>query len=148
MSEHIIDRPELLPPVKRAFFDALTVVFWTFYLYLLLPLATLIAWYAGWTAVYEEMVMKRGWESLVQLLAFYGLIILVIGAGQLGWALVNWARFKGKRDRRRLSERYVEMNVEKMFMIDIADLAAWQGAKRVVVHHHSTLSKIVAVEAA
>ncbi|HVY07133.1 MAG TPA: poly-beta-1,6-N-acetyl-D-glucosamine biosynthesis protein PgaD [Burkholderiales bacterium] len=148
MSEHIIDRPDLLPPARRAFFSALTVVFWTFYLYLLMPLATLIAWYVGWTAVYGEMVMRRGWEALVELLTWYSLIVLIMGLVQIGWASINWARFRGKRDRRRFRERQVDIDMQKMFMTDIADLAIWQDAKRIVVRHHKTHSKIVAVEAA
>lgn len=147
MSEHVIDRPELQPAIKRAFFDFLTVVFWTFYLYLLLPLATLIAWYAGWTAVYEEMVMKRGWESLVHLLGMYAIVVVIIAMFQLGWALINWARFRGKRDRRRLSERHVVMDVQKMFLTDTAEIGRWQEARRLVVRHHPTQSMIVSVEA-
>lgn len=43
MNYLIIDRPELQPRVQRAFFSPLTVVLWTFYVYLLLPLVTLLA---------------------------------------------------------------------------------------------------------
>ncbi|HEX7813294.1 MAG TPA: poly-beta-1,6-N-acetyl-D-glucosamine biosynthesis protein PgaD [Burkholderiales bacterium] len=146
MSEHVIDRPELQAPAMRAFFSALTVVMWSLYLYLLLPLATLIAWYVGFSAVYEEMVMRRGWEALVQLLGWYSLIILLIGLAQVGWASTNWARFKGKRDRRRLSERQVDMDADHMFVAGLDRHASWQDAKRLVVHHHYTESKIAAVE--
>jgi len=45
---------------KRAIFGVLTAALWSFYLYLLLPLASLLAWWLGFTAVYEEMVMRRG----------------------------------------------------------------------------------------
>lgn len=147
MNEHVIDRPELQPPVQRAFFDALTVILWMSYAYLLLPLATLIAWYAGFTAVYEEMVMRRGWEALVHLLRWYAFIVLIMGLTQVGWASINWARFRGKRDRRRLRERHVEMDVEKMFDMQSIDFPKWQSAKRLVVQHHPTVSKIVSVEA-
>lgn len=147
MSEFIIERPELQPPAVRAFFSMLTVVLWTAYVYLLLPLATLLAWYVGYTAVYEEMVMRRGWEALVDLVGFYGIIVFVMGTIQIGWASINWARFSGKRDRRRLRERQVDMEVEKMFLMDTAEFPVWQNAKRLVVHHHETLPMIVSVEA-
>lgn len=147
MSEHIIERPELQAPAVRAFFGMLTVVLWTTYVYLLLPLATLLAWYFGYSAVYEEMVMRRGWASLVELIGFYALIVLVMGVIQVGWASVNWARFYGERDRRRLRERQVDMEIDRMFMMDTAEFPVWLNAKRLVVHHHETLPLIVAVEA-
>lgn len=146
MNEHVIDRPELQAPAMRAFFSAVTVVMWSFYIYLLLPLATLIGWYVGFTAVYEEMVMRRGWEALLQLLGWYSLIVLLIALAQVGWASINWARFKGNRDRRRLSERKVDMGVKHMFLTDLDRHADWQNAKRLVVHHHETEHKIVGVE--
>lgn len=146
MNEIVIDRPELQAPVKRAFFHALTAVMWSFYIYLLLPVAALIAWWIGFSAVYEEMVMRRGWETLVSLLGWYSLIILLIAIAQVGWALINWARFKGKRDRRRLQERQVDMRVDHMFMTDMARHGEWQSARRLVVHHHPVEHKITAVE--
>lgn len=146
MNEHVIDRPELQAPALRALFSALTVVMWSFYLYLLLPVATLITWYIGFSAVYEEMVMRRGWEALLQLLGWYSVIILLIALAQVGWASVNWARFKGKRDRRRLSERKVDMGVDHMFVAAVERHEGWQDAKRLVVHHHAVEHKIAAVE--
>ena len=148
MNDIVINRPELQRPAARVFFSAVTAVFWSFYLYLMLPLATLIAWYVGFTVVYEEMLMRRGWESLLNLLGVYALVILVIGVFQVGWALTNLLRFRGKRDRRRFNERYVDMNVAEMFLADTTEYPRWKMAKRLVVSHHPTLSKIVAVEMA
>lgn len=148
MNEIVINRPELQRPAARVFFSAVTAVFWTFYLYLMLPLATLIAWYVGFTVVYEEMLMRRGWESLLNLLGVYALIVLLIGAFQVGWALLNLFRFRGKRDRRRLHERFVDMNTADMFLADTTEYPQWKMAKRLVVSHHPTLSKIVSVEMA
>ncbi len=146
MNDIVIDRPELQTPAKRAFFSVLTVMFWSFYVYLLLPLATLLAWHLGYTAVYEEMVMRNGWEALVKLLGFYSAIVLAMGFTQVGWALVNWMRFAGKRDRRRERERVVDMGFsEPMFLTDTIEIPAWQDAKRLVVHHHATDAKIVSV---
>lgn len=146
MNRIIIDKPELQAPAKRALFSALTAVLWSFYIYLLLPLASLIAWYVGFTTAYEEMVMRRGWEALLTLLGWYSLVILLIAIAQVGWALINWARFKGKRDRRRLREREVDMAVEHMFMMDTAPHADWRAAKRLVVHHHPVEHRITSVD--
>ena len=147
MNYLVIDRPELQPPAQRAFFSALTVVLWTFYVYLLLPLVTLLAWYFGYNSIYEEMVMRSGWESLVKLMGFYGAIVLAMAFTQIGWALVNWMRFAGKRDRRRERERVVDMGFsEPVFLTETIDITAWQDAKRLAVHHRATDAKIVSVE--
>jgi poly-beta-1,6-N-acetyl-D-glucosamine biosynthesis protein PgaD len=148
MNENVIDRPELQPPMQRAFYNTLTAALWTFYVYLLLPLLALLAWYFGYNAVYEEMVMRRGWEALVKLMGFYGAIVLAMGFTQVGWALVNWMRFAGKRDRRRGRERVVDIEfAEPMFLTDTVDFPVWQNAKRLVVRYHETMPKIISVEA-
>jgi len=148
MNYLVIDRPELQPAAQRAFFSALTVVLWTFYVYLLLPLVTLLAWYFGYSAVYEEMVMRNGWEALIRLIGFYGAIVLAMAFTQIGWALINWMRFAGKRDRRRERERVVDMRfTDSMFLTDTVEIPVWQNAKRLVVHHHETEARIVSVEA-
>lgn len=146
MNDLVIDRPELQAPTMRALYGVLTVVLWTFYIYLLLPVATLLAWYAGYTVVYEEMLMRSGWEALVEMIGYYSLIVLAIGLVQVGWASLNWARFSGGRDRRRLQERQVDMRIETMFMTDTTELPAWQNAKRLVVRHHETEHRITAIE--
>jgi biofilm PGA synthesis protein PgaD len=146
MNDIVIDRPELQTPAMRALFHALTLVMWSFYLYLMLPLGTLLAWWIGFSAVYEEMVVRSGWESLLQLVGVYSVILLLIALSQVGWAMVNWLRFRGKRDRRRLQERKVDMDVSHMFLADHAEHAAWQEAKRLVVHHHPVEHRITAVQ--
>jgi biofilm PGA synthesis protein PgaD len=146
MNEYVIERPELQRPVLRALSGVLTLAFWSLYLYLLLPLGTLLAWYVGYVAVYEEMVMRRGWEALVELIGWYSLVVFIMGLIQIGWASINWARFRGTRDRRRLRERHVDIEVGKMFMMDTIEFPAWQDAKRMVVRHHETEHRIVAVE--
>jgi poly-beta-1,6-N-acetyl-D-glucosamine biosynthesis protein PgaD len=143
----IIDRPELQSKSKRALFGVLTAGLWSFYLYLLLPLASLLAWWLGFVVVYEEMVMLRGWEKLLGLLGVYGAIVLAMGLAQVGWALTNWLRFYGRRDRRR--ERPPVMSAEfaePMFLTDTGEFPVWMNAKRLVVHHHPTQPRITSVE--
>jgi len=143
----IIDRPELQSKSKRAVYGVLTAALWSFYLYLLLPLATLLAWWLGFTAVYEEMVMRRGWEALLELIGVYGSIVLAMGLAQVGWALINWLRFYGRRDRRRERPPVMRQEfTEPLFLMDTDDLPVWLNAKRLVVHHHPTQPRITSVE--
>jgi len=143
----IIDRPELQSKSKRAIFGVLTAGLWSFYLYLLLPLASLLAWWLGFVVVYEEMVMLRGWEMLLELIGVYGAIVLAMGLAQVGWALTNWLRFYGRRDRRRERPQEVSQEfTEPLFLTDTGEFPAWMNAKRLVVHHHPTQPRITSVE--
>ena len=143
----IIDRPELQSKGKRAIFGVLTAGLWTFYLYLLLPVASLLAWWLGFVVVYEEMVMRRGWETLLGLIGVYGAIVLAMGLVQVGWALTSWLRFYGKRDRRREPPPVMSPAfAEPLFLMDTGEFPAWMNAKRLIVHHHPTQPRITSVE--
>jgi len=110
----------------------------------LLPLATLLAWWLGFTAVYEELVMRRGWEALLELIGVYGAIVLAMGLEQVSWALGNWLRFYGTRDRPPvMSQEFAE----PLFLMDTGEFPVWMNAKRLVVHHHATHPRITSVEA-
>jgi biofilm PGA synthesis protein PgaD len=146
MTHLIIDRPELQPKGQRVIFGLLTVALWTFYGYLLLPVGTLLAWWLGYAALYEAMIAKHGWQTLLELMGLYLGIIAAIGLTQIVWAVGNWLRYSGNRDRRR--ERAAAMHpefVQPLFMTDTSEFPAWQDAKRVTVHLHQTLPRIVAV---
>jgi len=144
----IIDRPELQSKGKRAIFGVLTAGLWSFYLYLLLPLASLLAWWLGITVVYEEMVMRSGWRALLELIGVYSVIVLAMGMVQVSWALINWLRFYGRRDRRREPPPVVSPEfAEPLFLMDTGEFPVWMNAKRLVVHHHPTHPRITSVEA-
>jgi biofilm PGA synthesis protein PgaD len=146
MTHLIIDRPELQPRGQRVLFGLLTVALWTFYAYLLLPLGTLLAWWLGYAALYEAMIAKNGWEMLLELLGLYAGIIAFIGLVQILWAVGNWLRFSGNRDRRRERAAAVQSEfVQSVFMTDTSEFPAWQESRRLTVHLHPTLPRITAV---
>jgi poly-beta-1,6-N-acetyl-D-glucosamine biosynthesis protein PgaD len=146
MTHLIIDRPELQPRGQRLLFGLLTVALWTFYAYLLLPVATLLAWWLGYAALYEAMIAKHGWEMLLELLGLYLGIIGVIGLAQILWAVGNWLRFSGKRERRRERAYPVHSEfIQPLFLTDTSEFPAWQDSKRLTVHLHPTLPRIISV---
>lgn len=148
MTHLIIDRPELNPRGQRLLFGALTCALWTFYAYLLLPVGTLLAWWLGYSALHEAMIVKNGWEMLLTLLGAYLAIIAVIGVVQILWAVGNWLRFSGERDRRRVRPAALPTeHVQPHFLMDTSEFPAWQDAKRLTVHLHHSLPRIVAVQA-
>lgn len=98
MNPPIINRPEGEGRGSRVAWRMLTAVAWLAYLYLWLPLITLVAWMAGAHTAYERLyVQEQGMHSF--LLLVLPVIALVCGAALLGWAEYNRARF-GNGERR------------------------------------------------
>ena len=97
MNPPIINRPEREGRVPRTAWHMLTAVAWLAYLYLWLPLITLIAWVAGVRTAYGKLYQDQVVDSF--LLLVLPVIALVCGAVLLGWAEYNRARFAGEERR-------------------------------------------------
>jgi len=94
----IIYRPEHQTTLQRTFWGTVTAIFWVFYLYLLLPLVTLILWVLGVRNAYTEFHLNR--QELDPFLLFtLPAIALVCALVVIIWAEINRKRFQG-RDRR------------------------------------------------
>jgi len=99
MPELIIDRPELQPRGQRVVYRTLTLIAWSLYLYLWLPLATLALWWLGLTFGFR--VLRPSSEPSVDVALF----ALLLKAGLLavllmvGWAEYNRRRFQGNERR-------------------------------------------------
>lgn len=106
----IINRPERQKPLQRAVFTLITMVAWTLWVSLWLPLITLVAWLLGMQDIYIKLGLDHPFRAANDL----GLVLQVatVAALSLGtWAFYNRMRFAGKQKRR--ANRF----------IDIADMA-------------------------
>ncbi|AWH54383.1 poly-beta-1,6-N-acetyl-D-glucosamine biosynthesis protein PgaD [Stenotrophomonas sp. ESTM1D_MKCIP4_1] len=99
----VIVRPERLARQQRFLQRAATLLAWSAYAWLWVPLITLIAWLVG---------LRAGWERLFLLrnavdpffLAALPIIALFCGLLLIGWAEYNRARFADADDRQRRSD--------------------------------------------
>jgi biofilm PGA synthesis protein PgaD len=130
-------------PRQRLVFGALTLAFWMLWVYLWLPVISLIAWYLGGSTVYREMVEQSGYEAVAELLAWYGAIVGALAGTLVLWALYNWTRFRSK-ERRRALPALTTQETAHHFGVSELKLAAWQQAKRALVHRNER-GEIVAV---
>ena len=130
----IINRPSLIPPHKRIIFHASTLVIWSVWIYLWLPLTTLLGWWVAGLLGYEHMVVRGGYVDLLHLLGWYALVILCMGGALLIWATYNLLRFRGKERRNPLPEVTIK-NFGQYFGVAAADLAVWRKSKVLDVHH-------------
>lgn len=134
MTPIIIERPELQSPLQRATTRGLTFVFWVIWIYLWLPLISLLAWWAGIELFREHMLDNNGYKILFDDINWYGLVIVVSGVILVGWARYNLLRFRDRESRK--NPLIVDLAAyAQHFKIDAQRLKQWQAAKRLVIHH-------------
>src|SRR5215469_8152238 len=103
----IINRPELQKPLQRATFTFITMIAWTLWVSLWLPLLTLIAWLLGLQDVYVKLGLDHPYqaaENLNMVLGVASICALSLG----GWAFYNRMRFGGRQ--RRHANRVVDIH--------------------------------------
>jgi biofilm PGA synthesis protein PgaD len=137
MNPIIIDNPRLQSPRQRVFYSAITFVIWVAWVYIWLPLLSLVAWIFGYRLFYDEMIVKAGFQALVERIGNYSLVILVCGCVFVGWAVYNRLRFRG-RERRHAAYPLTTEEVSEYFNVNPDSMRRWHGAKRLVVHHTDT----------
>jgi len=135
MNSLIINRPELQSTSQRVIYPLITFAFWILWIYIWLPLLSLIAWGFGVQLFYDEMILENGAEVFFKLAGNYAMIIILMAAALLGWARYNWVRFR-KKERRRAAETLSPEEVAEYFQVDTEELIIWHDAKRVVVQHN------------
>ena len=140
MSQHndndlIIERPDLQgwPLVLGS--RLITAAMWVLYVYLWLPLLTLLAWAIGIEAAYAQMVALGGYQIAAELWAFFATVILIMGGLLLGWARINFYRFRGP-DRRQLPGRTDSARMAADFGLAPDRLSALHACRRARLDHH------------
>jgi biofilm PGA synthesis protein PgaD len=129
----IIERPELQSMTQRYGWKSVTFVFWMFYVYLWVPLITLIVWLVGVKLFNINMIELKGYDSLIDKLGLYSIIILLISIILIGWAEVNRMRFKNKL--RRLDNDELSVGeVAKKYNLEVSHLSLLRQKKSIMVH--------------
>lgn len=134
MKRMIINRPELQSPLQRVTSRGITFFFWVAWIYLWLPLISLVAWLVGIRLFREHMLDNDGYQALFSDLHAYALTISAITAVLIGWARYNLLRFRDKESRK--ATMHVDLAAQaQAFKLDPEQLHLWQTAKRLVIHH-------------
>lgn len=124
----IIVRDEVKSRLRVAVEGLLTVAFWVFYIYVLLPIFTLILWAFGVRTVFDEIFGQKGYMALIDILKNGGLISAAILFILAGWAFYNYRLFV-KRGDRRGSRVSISSDREISRLLDI-DPAALDSVRR------------------
>lgn len=95
LNDLIISVPKLQSLRKRFASALLTLIFWAIWLYLWIPLITLIGWLLGFDSVYFQMIELKGLNTLVDRLGLFAAAIALLALTLGSWALYNFLRFRG-----------------------------------------------------
>lgn len=127
-----IDVPELLRTSHRARDTVVTALMWGVYIYLWVPMLSLVAWLLGIEFAYDAMVRAGGGRALVAVLFAYSMILGVIFLTVTLWSLGNRLRFR-HAERRRGAGRVTDAETCEHFGLSLEQLATLREAQRVVV---------------
>ena len=135
MNPLIIDRPSLQSSSQRMIYPIITFAFWLLWIYIWLPLVSLIAWGFGVQLFYDEMILESGLEAFIEIAGTYGVVIILLGTSLITWALYNWRRFRNK-ERRSGSFSLAHKELAEHFDVNAVELALWHDSRRIIVHHN------------
>lgn len=118
-------------PLPTGILSVLTVLFWGLWLYLVLPLVSLLLWFFG-VRLFIREIAEGGYEGLRSSLVAYSSVLLVL-VGLLGfWIAWNVARYGGEKDRRTAKKaEAADAEVRQAFHLDESLLARLRGERLV-----------------
>jgi biofilm PGA synthesis protein PgaD len=141
----LIERPDLQSSRQRTLYGGLTFGFWVLWLYLWVPVLALLAWSLGLQQAYKYMVVFGGYRDVLNLLALYSVVILLLGGGLVVWALYNIIRFRGV-EARTAALPVTPAQIALKFGQTTEAVARWQTEQRLYVTHGDD-GRIACVEA-
>lgn len=137
----IIHRPDLQSRRQRSLFALLAGIGWLVWLYLFLPLVTLLGWHFGVVRFRDYVIDSQShtWASLT----IYVITIAGAGAALLIWAFYNYRRFR-HADRRRPAAPMTAERLAITYGMNADEVARLQQA-RVATFEHDDHGNIIAV---
>ncbi|MGD8324143.1 MAG: poly-beta-1,6-N-acetyl-D-glucosamine biosynthesis protein PgaD [Gammaproteobacteria bacterium] len=123
--------PEEMTPRERARDTLITAILWAVYLYLWVPLVSLLAWAMGFEFAYDVMVRAGGARDLLPILLEYLVVVSIIFSAFTIWSVSNRLRYRDlKRRARRAPVR--DEALSEYFQIPVSQIAAMRS--RQVIH--------------
>lgn len=130
--ELVVDRPELQKRPQRVIYSTLTLIAWAVWVYLWLPLVTLVAWYFGLRVFLREIVIPDP-RTMMMVGVAYLAVVVVLGGALLVWSRYNVRRFRGN-ERREDAPPLADSEVREWFEIQPEVLERFRSAARMTVH--------------
>ena len=122
-----IDAPHLLSRRRRITDTVATAMMWILYSYLWAPFISLVAWLLGFEFAYDVMVRAGGANGLLEILMYYGIVLICIVVLVTSWSWINRYRFSG-HDRRQSGHETTDHEIAEYFDLDAEDLQKIRGS--------------------
>ncbi|HEY8102736.1 MAG TPA: poly-beta-1,6-N-acetyl-D-glucosamine biosynthesis protein PgaD [Burkholderiaceae bacterium] len=136
MKNLIFEKPSLSPLPQRVGWAFFTALFWIIWVYLWMPLITLITWALGlhaYTGFFESNEFFQ-MHQMGHLAILYTAVVCVMGSSLLLWARIEFLRFHNV-NRRSIPVPVKVEELAKYASLPEETLRGWTNARRVVVHH-------------
>lgn len=127
----IIDNPKLKTFLRTIGELSFTSLMWGFWIYLFLPLLSLVLWLLGIRHFYIETIEEAGYLKLLDLLGKAGWSIILIFLALRLWGLYNYRRF-GKRERRKSLPADALKKLAEHFDVYPEQITELQSSKEIV----------------
>lgn len=131
-AQFIIDHPERQRPLQRTVYALITMVAWTLWISLWLPVLTLIAWSLGLEDAYRQLGLVHPLHAAGDLSMV--LVVALACALSIGsWSQYNRMRFAGKQRRR--GNRHLDVaEMAPALATSVETARELRAARRSVVH--------------
>ena len=107
-----------------------TTAMWALWIYLFLPLLTLILWWTGAHYFYTSLYRQTGLEHLVDLGVRLGWFVVIVVAAMRGWGLYNYYMY-GRADRRRQAASVSAQDMGAHFGLNPDEVVELQNKKEI-----------------
>lgn len=124
----LIYRPDLQPRRQRLVFSALTAAAWGIWLYLFLPLFSVLAWWFGGDLFARHILGPEDRGHLLTLLGYAG-VVVIAAVVIVTWSWYNLKRYGGM-DRRKPIVQVTDEDLCARFQVDGAMLASLRTGRR------------------
>jgi biofilm PGA synthesis protein PgaD len=125
------DNPSLRSFLRRTTEWSITSILWIIWIYLFLPLMSLILWLVGLPYIYRTLFQEEVVQQFFELLGRIGWVVLIIFVVLRGWGLYNYYMF-GRRNRRKQHTVVTIDDISRHFNMTPDEVRALQGRKEIV----------------
>jgi biofilm PGA synthesis protein PgaD len=133
MPEIIIeDKPELRGKTRTTVEWTITTLMWAFWIYLFLPMATVVLWVAGLHFIYHSVVEPAVLTHVKEMLMRLGLFIAIVFVALRGWGYYNFYVF-GRLNRRKHSAPITPADMAGHFGLSEDRVRMLQNEKEIVL---------------
>lgn len=116
---------------------SLTLVFWALWTYLVIPLFSLLLWFAGVYLFTDRMIEMGGYQSFAEKLAAYGVTVMVMALLLAVWVYWNRRRY-GRHERRTARPVHVsDARMARAMGMSPSIIADLKGQKELSLHFES-----------